>query len=120
MKTFWLLVALLLPLHGKAQTLYKCVVDGNTAYQSSPCKTGKQQVACANPRGQTTFSSSTDKTCEKEPDYSAESYYATPSTYSATSRNSSSKHKPGTDVQVQSYTRKDGTVVRAHTRASRK
>jgi len=36
------LAALLAPLHGGAQTIYKCVVDGKTVYQSEACpKAGK-------------------------------------------------------------------------------
>jgi len=39
-------------------------------------------------------------------------------TNTSTNHSYSSSHTPGTDVHVRSYTRKDGTVVRSHSRAA--
>ena len=120
MKAHWLLLLLLLPLKSNLQTLYKCTFGSATAYQSSPCSSGKQQVACANSHGHTIFSESKKKEeCNESQDYSAGSYYSgSLSTSSSISR--SIARKPGTDIQVKAYSRKDGTYVPAHTRAAPK
>ena len=70
MKQFLLLLSLaLFPLHGNAQTVYKCTVNGATTYQSSPCQIGKQQSACADKRsGKAEFAAGTENGCkEKRP-----------------------------------------------------
>ena len=97
MKNFLLLLwLLLLPFHANAQTVYKCSVNGVTAYQSSPCQVGKQQTACADYRsGKAEFAAGAENGCKpKRPaqakhEFSSRLASPQPSSYGSTSPESS-------------------------------
>jgi hypothetical protein len=120
-----ILAVMLIGLPVQSAPLYKCEINGELAFQDTPCPPvkAKQKIACADVDGFAVYKDSLSGECKNLPagnvknnDISANKKATNTKSTKASYKTANSK-KTGKEVRVRAYTKEDGTQVPSHTRS---
>jgi hypothetical protein len=117
--------ASIMSLAAQAAPLYKCEIDGELAFQDTPCPPlkAKQKIACADVDGFAVYHDALSGECKNLPAGTAKNEDLTAKKIKVTAKstrasvNASKSKTAGKDVIVRAYTKDDGTRVPSYTRS---